>query len=97
MNITYEVTATIAEAKAQEFERFMRERHIPDVMATGSFTSALFESSSPGRFRARYSSTVESLEEYLAKHAPRLRADMRERFPDRVEFTREEWRVIETY
>ena len=38
--ITYEVTANVEPELAEAYERFMIDRHIPDLMATGEFASA---------------------------------------------------------
>ena len=40
MSVVYEVTAVVEHELAEEWERYMRERHIPDVLATGWFTRA---------------------------------------------------------
>ena len=37
--ITYEVTATLRDDLRSRYEVFMRERHIPDVLLTGLFSS----------------------------------------------------------
>ena len=91
----YEITASVAEHLSAEYERFMLERHIPDVMATGAFIQAAFARSSAGRFRVWYNArSREALDSYLTHHAPGLRAHMGETFPEGVEFSREEWEII---
>lgn len=93
--ITYEITATVNEQHRIAFERFMIDRHIPDVLATEAFIGASFGRSSPGRYRIRYEArSRESLDEYLASHAQRLRQHVAETFPEGTEFTREEWEVL---
>ena len=52
--IVYEVTATIDATLADKFENYMREKHIADVLASGAFTGAEFETSEKGRYRTRY-------------------------------------------
>lgn len=93
--ITYEVTATVREDLRSRFEVFLRERHIPDVLATGLFAGAHLERADDGRFRSRYDLELrEDLERYLSVHATRLRADMLVHFPDGVEFAREVWNEL---
>ena len=72
--IVYEVTATIDTTLADKFEQYMREKHIADVLATGAFTSADFETSEKGRYRTRYiAETQHELDHYLSEFAPGLR------------------------
>ena len=47
--ITYEITATVQPHLLEAYERFMRERHIPDLMATHVFETAAFARSAAGR------------------------------------------------
>lgn len=96
--LTYEITAVVRADLIDEYERFMRERHIPDLMRTGAFVDASFSRSAPGRYRMRYESQGrEELDRYLSEHAPRLRAHFIETFPEGVELSREEWVVLESW
>jgi hypothetical protein len=96
--ITYEITAVVPDSLCADFERFMIDRHIPDLLKTGAFAGATFSRSSPGRYRIRYEAYgQESLGEYLEKHAPLLRAHVAERFPEGIEFTREEWEILASF
>ena len=96
--VVYEVTATVDLELCEDYEVFMRERHIPDLLATKSFVGASFERSTPGRYRIRYiASSRESLDAYLSDAAPRLRTDFANHFPFGVELSREEWTVIESF
>jgi hypothetical protein len=93
--VTYEITATVRADLCEAYERYMRERHIPDLLETGSFAGASFSRSAPGRYRVRYEAHDRAaLERYLAEHAPRLRRHMTESFPEGVEISREEWDVL---
>lgn len=96
--VIYEITAKVGSHLAGEYERFMREQHIPDVLATGAFDMAGFTFSDDGyyqvRFRAR---SREALENYLNEHAPRLRKDFLGRFPEGIELQRREWNPIQTW
>lgn len=96
--IVYEVTASVEQELCQEYERYMQERHIPDLVATGSFTTVSFERSTDGRYRVRYHSpTRELLDAYFAGHAPKLRREFSEHFPNGVELSREEWEVVSSF
>ena len=93
--ITYEVTAIVEARLAETYERYMRQQHIQDVLATGCFQSAELASDAPGRYRMCYeASTDEDLERYLATHAARLRQDAASHFPEGVALSREVWTVI---
>ena len=96
--IVYEVTSVVEAGLWEEYERFIRGRHIPDMMATGNFVNATFEHSDPGRYRVRYvAATREALEHYLSDHAPRLRADFLDHFPTGAKLEREVWQVVESF
>src|SRR6267142_131693 len=95
--VTYEITATVRADLVDAYERFMRERHIPDVLATGHFAAASLGRSRPGRYRIRYEAkSREALDRYIAEDAPRLRA-LHSEFPDGVEVAREEWEILESW
>jgi hypothetical protein len=96
--IIYEVTAVVEAHFAEAYERYMRQKHIPDVLASGCFQSADFESAAGGRYRMRYeASTEEDLQRYLATHAARLREDATSRFPEGVVPSREVWIAIQRW
>lgn len=96
--IVYEVTAIVEARLAETYERYMRQQHIPDVMASGCFQSADFASATPGRYRIRYeASTSEDLERYLATHAARLREDFASHFPEGVALSREVWTMMQRW
>lgn len=96
--ITYEVTATVRADLADRFAQFMRDEHIPDLLATGAFVGASLGRSGETRFRIRYEArSRQALDAYLRDHAPRLRAHVLERFPAGIELSREEWDVVATW
>lgn len=96
--ITYEITALVRGAEPSEYERYMRERHIPDLMGTGCFAGATFSRGEGGRYRIRYEAPdVAALERYLGEHAPRLREHFEHRFGAGVQLTRESWQVLERW
>jgi hypothetical protein len=96
--ITYEITATVRADVVDAYERYMIERHIPDLLATGSFEGAIFSRSSDGRYRIRYEARHRgALDQYLAEHASRLRKHFADTFPDGVALSREEWEQIQAW
>jgi len=93
--VTYEITATVRADVCAAYERFMRERHIPDVLETGAFAAASLGRSASGRYRVRYEARDRAaLDRYLADDAPRLRAHFASSLPEGVELSREEWTVL---
>jgi hypothetical protein len=93
--ITYEITATVRPDLCSEYESYMIEQHIPDLLETGAFESTIFSHSSEGRYRIRYEArNREALDRYLAEHALRLRQHFADTFPEGVELSREEWEHI---
>jgi hypothetical protein len=96
--ISYEVTAVVEEKLVAAYERYMRETHIPEVLATGCFQGAIFERSSPGRYRTRYAARVQAdLDRYLESHTAALRADFAIHFPEGVTLSRDVWRTLERW
>ena len=96
--ITYEITAIVRPDICGEYERYMIERHIPDLLETGAFEGASLSRSAEGRYCVRYeASSRETLDQYLAQHAPRLRQHFGETFPNGIELSREEWEQIQTW
>jgi hypothetical protein len=92
--IVYEVSAAVESALSAQFEMYMTSEHIPDLMATGCFMSAMF-SRSGNMFQIRYTAVDRAmLDRYLAEHAERLRADVVKRFPSGIKFMREIWDVV---
>jgi hypothetical protein len=96
--VIYEITATVAPERVTEYETYMRQHHIPALLATGRFYSASLARSAPGRYRVGYTAvhSVE-LERYVASYAEALRAEFSARFPTGVELSREVWTVVETW
>jgi len=98
MSLVYEVTAVVEVELADGWERYMRERHIPDVLASGCFTRASLARASGGRYLIRYHlATRADLERYLAQAAPALRAEFTARYPGGVALTRETWELVQEW
>ncbi|MBK6749815.1 MAG: DUF4286 family protein [Pyrinomonadaceae bacterium] len=92
--LIYEVTAVVDESIADEYEKYMREQHIPDLLATNYFAAAFFAKNG-NMYRIGYHcDSREDLEAYFANHAGRLRADMAAHFPSGIEFSRNELEII---
>jgi hypothetical protein len=96
--IAYEVTSEVEESLVDRFEQYMRETHIPEVLATGCFHAAVFARSSPGRYRTSYvARTQADLDRYLERHTAGLRIDFAARFPKGVSLSREVWVALERW
>ena len=96
--LSYEVTATVEESLSPAYERYMREHHIPALLATGCFRAAAFARSAPGRYRMRYDAESQAdLDRYLAKHAARLRDEFVRTFPLGVTLERDVMEVLEAW
>jgi hypothetical protein len=96
--IIYEVTVKVGKHIAGEFERYMIEQHIPDVLRTGAFTSANFLLTADGQYQTRYAAkSRDELERYYNENADALRLDVSSRFPEGLEFSRREWDMIRTW
>ncbi|HEX9927020.1 MAG TPA: DUF4286 family protein [Pyrinomonadaceae bacterium] len=94
--VIYEITAVSAPELTEKYEKYMREQHIPDLLATGYFRGAKFTSSTKNRYRIFYEAhNQESLNQYLKNNAMRLRADFLGHFPAGIELSREIWHVVE--
>lgn len=96
--ITYEITAKVRADLVEQYEKYMREIHIPDLMETKFFSGAKFTRSSENRYRIQYEAHDENaLDAYLRTDATRLREDFLVHFSDGVEISRENWEVLQTF
>jgi hypothetical protein len=96
--IAYEVTSEVEESLVGRFERYMREIHIPEVLATGCFQAAVLARSSPGRYRTSYVARIQAdLDRYLERHTADLRADFAAHFPEGVSLSRETWITVQRW
>ncbi|MGH7507979.1 MAG: DUF4286 family protein [Gemmatimonadales bacterium] len=95
--LTYEVTAIVDSGLVEAYERYMRQQHIPDLLATGCFQAAVFERAGPERYRVALEASDDGLEHYLATHAPRVREDFASHFPRGVTLSREVWAAIQAW
>lgn len=95
--LIYEITGTVDEKLIPDYEEYMTERHIPDLLATGHFTAAFFAKSG-NMYRISYhAATREHLDAYLAIDATRLRADFAGHFPTGVEVSRQVLEIVKLF
>ena len=96
--IIYEITALVHTDLIESYEKYMQEKHIPDLLETGYFSGAIFSRSTVGRYRIQYQAhSQKSLDEYLNQDAERLRTDFYEHFPNGITLTRENWEVLQSW
>lgn len=96
--VIYEVTADVDPAGIAKYEAYMRDRHIPDVLATGCFLSATIARSIPGRYRIRYiARNMDILDRYLGTYSDQFREDFAEHLGSSVEVSREVWSELQTW
>lgn len=85
--ILYNVTSSVDPEVAEQWVTYMREEHMPDVMATGFFLKSqllrlLNEEEDGFTYAAQYYCiSTEQLDEYQRVAAPGLRANLETRFP----------------
>ena len=96
--LIYEITATVRADLIEAYEKYMREIHIPDLLATGFFSGARIARAGENRYRIGYEARDnESLDEYLSTAAAHLRADFMGHFPEGVDVARENWEVLQVW
>ncbi|HEY6161533.1 MAG TPA: DUF4286 family protein [Bacteroidia bacterium] len=87
--IIYNVTVNIDNDVREEWLRWMKEIHIPAVMATGYFLQnrickILVDEESGTSYSIQYTcANMEDLLEYQEKEAPRLQKEHSERYKDK--------------
>lgn len=97
----YNVTTNIDETAHDQWLSWMKEKHIPDMLATGKFTQAkmcrvLIEEEMNGiTYSVQYSTKdKETLEKYYAEDAERLRKEVMKLFANKFVAFRTELEVI---
>ncbi len=96
--VSYEVSVEVEEGLSESFERYMRGKHIPEILATGCFIAVHFERAAPNRFRTRYEAVNRvELDRYLAEHTARFREDFGAHFPSGCLAGREVWEEVESF
>lgn len=85
----YNVTIIIEDSAAEEWLTWMKESHIPEVMATGKFASnrllAVVDSPNEGKtFCVQYvAETLTDYQSYQDEFAPALQAKLQQKFENR--------------
>jgi phosphoribosylamine-glycine ligase len=99
--IIYNVTINIHESVHDQWMRWMQEKHIAEVLATGKFTSArlvkvLVEEEMGGTtYSIQYTTdSKETLERYYEEDAPRLREEGQRLFGEKMLAFRTELELI---
>ncbi len=86
----YNVTVNIEEAIHDDWLKWMKESHIPDVMETGLFKACrmlqvMAEADSGLTYSIQYSvKDLETLKLYQEMYAPKLQAETLQRYGDRA-------------
>ena len=100
----YNVTSNIDESIHDEWLAWMKQDHIPQVLATGKFekatlTRVLVEEDMGGvTYSVQYrTGSREALDAYYKDDAPKLRSDLPKKFIDKVLFFRTELQIINEY
>ncbi len=97
----YNVTTNIDETIQAEWLIWMKEKHIPEMLATGKFSSAkmsqvmIQEEMGGITYSVQYTTdSLESLHEYYKEYAPKLRDESLTLFKDKFVAFRTELKVI---
>ena len=93
----YEVTAIVAPARTAEWESYMSETHIPEVLATGCFAAAFFAKEENRYTIAYHVNTPEDLQRYVAEYAEGLRTDVANRFGDDIQLSRRTLDIVRLF
>ncbi|MBL7774394.1 MAG: DUF4286 family protein [Saprospiraceae bacterium] len=100
--LLYNVTITVDLDVHEEWLRWMRETHIPDVMATGMFVSHRLcrllghEHEGSEIYTVQYTvREMRLLRQYMDNFAPRLQAEHQERFAGKFAAFRSVMEVME--
>lgn len=99
--LIYNVTINIDDTVHEQWLEWMKDKHVPDMLATGKFTHAkmvkvLVEEDMGGitysiQFTTKNRSTLEA---YYKEDADRLRADAQKMFPNKFVAFRTELEVV---
>ena len=93
----YEVTAVVDEGRATEFEKYMIDEHIPDVLATGCLAAAFFAKDDKSYIFGYHVNTPEDMQRYLDNYAAKLRDDVVQRFGDSVKTSRRMLDIVKLF
>ncbi len=98
----YNVTTNVDESIHEKWLHWMKQKHIPEMLATGKFISAkmsqvMIEEDMGGvTYAVQYTTeSMETLEAYYKEDAPKLRNDAMQLFSDKIVAFRTELKVID--
>lgn len=90
--VVYEVQVEVREDLRAAFETYMREKHLPEILATGCFAAIRFDRSEEGLYRTCYEASSRSgVERYLRDHTAPFRDDFMAHFPEGCQARRVIW------
>lgn len=93
--IIYEINAKVRLDLVDEFEKYMRDEHIGDVLKTGYFENAEMAKIGDGVYRIRYIvKDRETLEQYFKADVQRLREEFVVNLPEGIKISREILEVL---
>lgn len=101
--IIYNVTISVDEALQEQWLVWMRDTHVPDVLATGHFLDAricrvMSDDEGSVSYAVQYTCTdMASYELYDTLHAPRLRAESEKYYGGRAIAFRTLLEVVHTF
>lgn len=87
--IIYNVTVNVENDVKDEWLKWMKEKHIPDVMATGFFMDnkickVMVDEEQGTTYSIQYTcANMKDLEAYQTQHAPRLQKEHTDRYKDK--------------
>ncbi len=97
----YNVTTNIEDSVHEQWLLWMKETHIPDVLATGKFLNAKMcrvlvdEDMGGTTYSVQFTAPDKAtLQKYYQEDAPRLRADVLKRFANKFVSFRTEMEII---
>ena len=90
--VSYEVMARVDDALAYDYERFMTETHIPDIVLTGCFLHGRLQQGGEGQYRTTFHAvSQQEVNRYLSDFAPAMRERTNARFPTGLTLSRRVW------
>jgi hypothetical protein len=102
--LIYNVTTNIDDSVHSQWLHWMKEKHIPEILATGKFSSArltkvMVEEELGGTtYSVQYTTdSKDSLEKYFSEDAPKLRAEAIQLFGDKMLAFRTELELLADY
>lgn len=96
--IYYEVSLEIDPSIVDALVKYMREKHIPEIYATGCFTHIHFDQLDDTHFRTCYLARDQAaLDKYLSDYTAGFREDFGKHFPAGATPSRVVWREVERW